>query len=257
MIGLSRGYVRDVGSNFLISVEEEKKLGRKIRKGDEEAWRLLVIANLRLVIIIAKDFRNKGLLFDDLVAEGNIGLMTAAKKFDSERGVKFSSYAAYWIKHAMWRAINIYGRQIRIPSQIIESRSLIERTRFKLEQRFNRTPTMEELVEHTGLTKKFLHKYKWAKHMFLPLDGEFEYANSCNPSKLTQKKEFSIWFEEIANGLTDRQRKILVNRFGLNGGRPKTLEELSRTIGLSHERIRQIQKQALRHLKRVLVNTKF
>jgi RNA polymerase primary sigma factor len=256
------GYFRQIGRGRLLTHEEEIDLGRRTREGDETARRQLIERNLRLVIPIAKKYRGKGLPFGDLIQEGNIGLMRAADKFDPERGFRFSTYATWWIRQAVQRAVANKGRTIRVPVHMGEKVRKMARAYNELSVQLEREPTDEEVAERLGWDVDRVRDVKSAipdaTSLNQPLnsdEGSSELGDlledereSRVASGVVQKLEKRRLMESVER-LPERQRRVLVRRYGLDGEEPATLADLSEELGVSRERIRQLQRETERALR--------
>ena len=252
-------YMQNIGQFPLVSPEEEIELAAKIKDGDDDAKQKLIRSNLRLVVKIAHDFKGLGLPLLDLISEGNIGLMRAVEKFDPSKGAKLSSYAAWWIKQSMRRALANQARTIRIPVQSASKICKIQAAKVKLAEEYGRDPTDREIASEGTVTGLRLGKTTTIS-LHDPIqhgeDGEFRDIipddKSTAPDELVQDEETLSHMLKLTERLEKRERIILNLRFGLSGERPKTLEEVSQTIGRTRERVRQIQNQALDKLKSYL-----
>lgn len=256
-----RMYLREIGKIPLLTYEEELELAQKIIAGDEEAKQKLAESNLRLVVSIAKKYLGRGMLFLDLIQEGNMGLIKAVEKFDYEKGYKFSTYATWWIRQAITRAIADQARTIRIPVHMVETINKLIRTSRHLLQRLGREPTPEELSEELELPiERVMEIQKIAQdpvsletpigeeddsHLgdFIPDDDSPAPQDSAAYTLLKEQ------LEEVMNTLTPREAKVLKLRFGLEDGKARTLEEVGRVFEVTRERIRQIEAKALRKLR--------
>ncbi len=257
-------YMQNIGQYTLVTPEEEIKLAAKIAKGDTRARDKLISSNLRLVVKIAHDFKGLGLPLLDLISEGNIGLMRAVEKFDPSKGAKLSSYAAWWIKQSMRRALANQARTIRIPVQSASKICKIQNAKVKLAEQLGRDPTDKEIADAVNLTERTVTGLRLGKTTTISLhdpiqhgeDGEFRDIipddKSTAPDEVVQDEETLSHMLVLTEKLEERERRILELRFGLNGERPKTLEEVSQSIGRTRERVRQIQNQALDKLKSML-----
>ncbi len=261
-------YMQSIGRYRLVSPEEENVLAVKIQQGDNEARETLIRSNLRLVVKIAHDFKGLGLPLLDLISEGNIGLMRAVEKFDPSKGAKLSSYAAWWIKQSMRRALANQARTIRIPVQSASKIGKIQTAKTVLAQKLGREPTDKEIADEVNLTERTVIGLRQGKtstiSIFDPIqngaDGEFKDIipdeKTFAPSDIVQDEETLLHMMELTNHLEERERIILNLRFGLQGNKPKTLEEVSRSIGRTRERVRQIQNQALEKLRALIEEEK-
>ena len=257
-------YMQNIGQYPLVTPEEEVELAARIAQGSEEARAKLIRSNLRLVVKIAHDFKGLGLPLLDLISEGNIGLMRAVEKFDPTKGAKLSSYAAWWIKQSMRRALANQARTIRIPVQSASKISKIQAARTKLVEQLGRDPTDKEVAKEVNLTERTVTGLRLGKTTTISLhdpiqhgeDGEFRDIipdeKTTAPDEIVQDEEALHHMLKLTDKLDERERTILNLRFGLNGERPRTLEEVSQTIGRTRERVRQIQNQALEKLRAML-----
>ncbi|MBT3377868.1 MAG: RNA polymerase sigma factor RpoD/SigA [Lentisphaerae bacterium] len=254
-------YMQNIGQYSLVTPAEEVELAALISAGDPEARAKLIRSNLRLVVKIAHDFKGLGLPLLDLISEGNIGLMRAVEKFDPSKGAKLSSYAAWWIKQSMRRALANQARTIRIPVQSASKISKIQAARTKMAEKLGREPTDKEIAEEVNLTERTVTGLRLGKTTTISLhdpiqhgeDGEFRDIipdeKTTSPDEIVEDEETLRHMLKLTGKLDERERTILMLRFGLNGERPRTLEEVSQTIGRTRERVRQIQNQALEKLR--------
>ncbi len=259
-------YMQHIGQYPLVTPEEEVDLAEEIKHGSEAARIRLIRSNLRLVVKIAHDFKGLGLPLLDLISEGNIGLMRAVEKFDPSKGAKLSSYAAWWIKQAMRRALANQSRTIRIPVQSATKISKIQNARTKMREELGREPTNAEIAEAVNLTERTVSGLRLGKTTTISLhdpiqqgeEGEFRDIipddSATSPDEIVQDDETLFHMLNLVSRLEERERNILQLRFGLDGERPHTLEEVSRIIGRTRERIRQIQNQALEKLRLMIDN---
>lgn len=257
-------YMQNIGQYPLVTPNEEVELAARIKQGDKDARAKLIRSNLRLVVKIAHDFKGLGLPLLDLISEGNIGLMRAVEKFDPSKGAKLSSYAAWWIKQSMRRALANQARTIRIPVQSASKISKIQAARTKLTEKLGRDPTDKEIAKEVNLTERTVTGLRLGKTTTISLhdpiqhgeDGEFRDIipdeKTTSPDEIVQDEETLRHMVRLIDRLDERERTILNLRFGLNGERPRTLEEVSQTIGRTRERVRQIQNQALEKLRLLL-----
>lgn len=260
---LLQSYLKDIGRIKLLKTEEELELGRKTALGDKEAKKKLIRANLRLVVSIAKKFTGQGVLFLDLVQEGSLGLIRAAERYDYKRGFKFSTYATWWIKQTIIRAIANNSKTIRIPVHMAEKIRTYKKVSNYLTKKFDREPTLEEIAKEMKISTKKVRNIINAMQKDpvsletpitenLTLSDYLEDENSEFPEKRIQKFFLKRDIGKFLQELSDREQKILIERFGINGEKPKTLEQLGKETGFSKERIRQIENLAvskLRHSK--------
>jgi RNA polymerase primary sigma factor len=256
-----RMYLKEIGKVPLLTAEEEVSLAKRIERKDMEAKRKLIEANLRLVVSIAKRYVGRGMLFLDLIQEGNLGLIRAVEKFDYRKGYKFSTYATWWIRQAITRAIADQARTIRIPVHMVETINKLIRVQRQLLQDMGREPTPEEIAAEMGTTpakvREILKISQEPVSLETPIGeeedsqlGDFiEDEDATMPveavSEIMQKEELN----NVLNTLTHRERKVIELRFGLKGEHPRTLEEVGQKFGVTRERIRQIEAKTLAKLK--------
>ena len=256
-----RMYLKEIGKVPLLSAEEEISLAQRMENGDEEAKKRLAEANLRLVVSIAKRYVGRGMLFLDLIQEGNLGLIKAVEKFDYRKGYKFSTYATWWIRQAITRAIADQARTIRIPVHMVETINKLIRVSRQLLQELGREPTPEEIAEEMHMSVERVREILKISQEPVSLEtpiGEEEDSHlgdfiqddnvpvPADAAAFTMLKE---QLEEVLGTLTEREQKVLRLRFGLDDGRARTLEEVGKEFNVTRERIRQIEAKALRKLR--------
>jgi RNA polymerase primary sigma factor len=256
-----RMYLKEIGKVRLLTAAEEVQLAKRIEKGDMEAKRRLVEANLRLVVSIAKKYVGRGMLFLDLIQEGNLGLIRAVEKFDYKKGYKFSTYATWWIRQAITRAIADQARTIRIPVHMVETINKLIRVQRQLLQRLGREPNPEEIAEQMEITSDKVREIIKISQEPVSLEtpiGEEEDSHLGDfiedqeveaPSDAASFTMLQEQLQMVLNTLNDRERKVIQLRFGLNDGHPRTLEEVGREFGVTRERIRQIESKTLSKLR--------
>ena len=261
--GLNR-YVREIGRIPLLTPQQEIDLAGKIKKGDAAARERMINSNLRLVVTIAHDYANLGLPLLDLISEGNIGLTKAVERFDPAKGAKLSTYAAWWIKQSIKRALANQSKTIRIPVHLRDKVAKVRRVSLQMSDELGREPTDDELAEEIGITsEKFAHLRSVGIHpasLDAPIgdDDSTEFAETVGdeqaqtPFELLRDKNLLHEMDGLLDVLDAREKKIISQRFGLDGGTPKTLEDVSKDFGITRERIRQLQNIALTKLRRAL-----
>ena len=261
-----RLYLREIGKIPLLSSDEEMELARRIIEGDKKAKDKMAEANMRLVVSIAKRYSGRGLDFLDLIQEGNTGLLRAVEKFDPDKGFKFSTYATWWIRQAITRAIADQARTIRIPVHMIETINKLVRTQRRLTQGLNREPTMEELSKEMDMEPEKIEYINKIRQETSSLDagigrdgdeedsvlGDFiEDEDTISPEESATNQLLKEKVAEVLSSLSDREQKIVRMRFGLdNGGKSHTLEEVGQQFAVTRERIRQIEAKALAKLRK-------
>ena len=255
-------YLKEIGRIPLLTAEEELELGRQIAEGDTEARRKMEEANLRLVVAVAKHYAGKGMQFMDLIQEGNIGLMRAVEKFDYTKGSKFSTYAVWWIKEAILRALDSQSREIRVPVRVAQNMNKISKTERKMEQTLGREVAAEEIAKELHTTTEEVERMQsYIKNpvsLETPVGDEedsnledfIEDTQEPTPEEavaaLVQKEEV----QEMLSTLTEKEQKILRLRYGLEDGNVHTLEETGQILGVTRERIRQLESRALEKLRK-------
>ncbi len=252
-------FLRETGRHPLLTAAQEVELAKKIERGDVEAKQRMIQSNLRLVISIAKNYRNQGLPFLDLIQEGTLGLIRAVEKFDWRRGYKFSTYATWWIRQAVARALADKARTIRMPVHIVERLQKMNRAERYLWTQLGREPTLEEIAEEASLPLQQARDVKAAARAATSLDqpvgdqedavlGDFVAGEGLLPEEQVELSLRSQALASALGALADREREVLVLRYGLADHEPKTLEEIGRKLGLTRERVRQIEVESLRRL---------
>ena len=255
-------YVRQIGDGPLLTPAEERELARRKDEGDEAAKRKLIESNLRLVMSITRNYMNAGVPLLDLIQEGNLGLIRAVEKFDYRMGYKLSTYATWWIRQAVTRAIADQGRTIRLPVHVVDQVRKVMRARRVLTQKLNRDPTAEEVAKESGFDIKrvneLLDLVEDPVSLETPVgDGDSIYSdmiedvNSEQPHEVLAELLRSVELQGALNSLSERMRHVLELRFGLTGQAPKTLEEVGSHLGVTRERVRQLESRALRELQSV------
>ncbi len=256
-----KAYLKSIGNHPRLTLEEEQELSRRAKTGDKTAVNKLVESNLLLVVSIAKKYYGCGLPLLDLIQEGNIGLITAANKYDGEKGFRFSTYATYWIRQAISRALGEQSRTIRIPANMIDLLNKIKKATVELTQSLNRQPTDEELAEKLGVeidkVQAALDIAQVSSSLDTPIDDEGETSmgdliadtKASNVGDDLIKEANSQIIEGVLSTLSNREAEIIRMRFGIGRDRPMTLEEVGTHYGLSRERIRQVETKALRKLR--------
>ena len=254
-------YLKDIGKVPLLSAEEEIELAKRMEAGDEMAKKKLAESNLRLVVSIAKRYVGRGLLFLDLIQEGNLGLLKAVEKFDYRKGYKFSTYATWWIRQAITRAIADQARTIRIPVHMVETINKVTRVSRDLLQKLGREPLPEEVGEVMGLPKERVQEIMKIAQEPVSLEtpigeeedshlGDFIQDESIpTPVEATNQTLLHEQLDEVVSTLTEREQRVIKLRFGWDDGRPRTLEEVGKEFNVTRERIRQIEAKALRKLR--------
>src|SRR4030081_636891 len=255
-------YLREIGQIPLLTPQEEIDLAARIKKGDREARALMIKANLRLVVKIAHDYANLGLPLLDLISEGNIGLMKAVERFDPAKGGKLSTYAAWWIKQSIKRALANQSKTIRLPVNLGDKISKMRRVALQMSEELGREPTDDELSEEIGIASRKVSELEGVGIRPASLDAPIsddaltEFGESVadeearTPFELLRDKDLHHEVDGLLGGLTAREKKIISERFGFDGGERKTLQEVGKELGVSRERIRQLENSALSKLRR-------
>ena len=257
-------YLREIGQTPLLTIQEEIDLAAKIKRGDMKARATMIKANLRLVVKIAHDYGNLGLPLLDLVSEGNIGLMKAVERFDPAKGGKLSTYAAWWIKQSIKRALANQSKTIRLPVHLVDKIAKVKRLAMAMSEELGREPTDDELAEEVGISAAKLSQLRTVSIRPASLDapmndddgtefGELVGDDSAvDPAENLSDKNLQEEVTDLLGVLDARERKIINSRFGLDGGKARTLEEVGQKFGVTRERIRQLQNIALAKLRRAL-----
>ncbi|MGD8408185.1 MAG: RNA polymerase sigma factor RpoS [Thiohalophilus sp.] len=260
----TRLYLSEIGYSPLLTADEEKFYSRKALKGDDSARKKMIECNLRLVVKIARRYLNRGLALLDLIEEGNLGLIRAVEKFDPERGFRFSTYATWWIRQTIERAIMNQTRTIRLPIHVVKEINIYLRAARHLSQTLDHEPTTEEIAEMLdkpiGEVKKMLGLNERIASVDSPMGHDAENSlldaipdeNNSDPVTLLQDDDVKANIEQWLAQLSDKQREVVERRFGLHGYDVATLEEVGNTIGVTRERVRQIQLEALKKLRDIL-----
>ncbi len=258
---LTGQYLSDIGSERLLTANEEQHMAQRIKAGDQHIREQFIQANLKLVVSIAKRYQGRGLALEDLIQEGNIGLMRAVEKFDPTKGYKFSTYATWWIRQAITRAIADQGRTIRLPVHVGEKIARLNRISRRLQQDLGREPSAEELAEHMQMNLEKVQEIIRVSQEMLSLDSQLHEDQDFNLGDLIEDRSAQAppdianhhllkeQVEGLLDRLTERERAVLSLRFGLIDGRSRTLEEVGKTFQITRERIRQIEAKALHKLR--------
>jgi len=258
-------YLGEIGFSPLLTAEEEVLYARRALRGDEAARKRMIESNLRLVVKISRRYGNRGLALLDLIEEGNLGLIRAVEKFDPERGFRFSTYATWWIRQTIERALMNQTRTIRLPIHVVKELNIYLRTARELSQKLDHEPTAEEIAHQLDKpvedVSKMLRLNERVSSVDTPIGGESEKAlldiipdiNNSDPEVCTQDDDIKSSLIDWLDELNPKQKEVLARRFGLLGYEPSTLEEVGREINLTRERVRQIQVEGLRRLREILV----
>jgi RNA polymerase primary sigma factor len=261
-------YVRQIGDGRLLTPQEERELARRKDEGDEEAKRRLIESNLRLVMSITRNYTKANVPLLDLIQEGNLGLIRAVEKFDYKLGFKLSTYATWWIRQAVTRALAEQGRTIRLPVHVAEQVRRVTRARRTLAQKLNRDPRLDEIAVESGLTPErvceLLELVEDPVSLETPVgDGESLYgdmiedSHTVEPDEQTAERSRSRELADAMELLNPRMRLVVSQRFGLDGAKPQTLEEVGAGLGITRERVRQLEARALRELRTVAPGLEF
>ena len=254
-------YLREIGQVALLTPKEEIALAKRIKRGDKAAREHMIKANLRLVVKIARDYEGMGVPLLDLISEGNIGLMKGVERFNPAKGAKLSTYASWWIKQAIKRALSNQAKTIRLPVHVTDRLALIRKAEVKLRDVFDREPTDEEVAHELDLDAKRVRQYREAPRAPVSLDAPIGEGESNRVSEIIADPNASNPFDQVSQGvdtdlvrevlatLTERESSILSMRFGLDGNHEMTLEDIGERFGVTRERIRQIQELALKKLR--------
>jgi RNA polymerase primary sigma factor len=254
-------YLTDIGSRPLLCAEEEQRMAMQIKAGNEDVRRQFIEANLKLVVSVAKRYQGRGLALEDLIQEGNLGLMRAVEKFDSAKGYKFSTYAFWWIRQAITRAIADQGRTIRLPVHLGDKLNRLKKSSLRLQQELGRSPTAEELAEHMGISAESVQELTKVSQEPVSLDLPLHAGQDLDLSDVIEDRAAlappdvashlarTELVEDLLERLTERERAVLSLRYGLADGRSRTLEEVGKAFQLTRERIRQIEARALSKLR--------
>jgi RNA polymerase nonessential primary-like sigma factor len=260
----TRLYLNEIGASPLLTAEEEVKYARLAQQGDEEARKHMIESNLRLVVKIARRYMNRGLAFLDLIEEGNLGLIRAVEKFDPERGFRFSTYGTWWIRQTIERAIMNQTRTIRLPIHVVKEINVYLRAARSLAQELDHEPSAEEIAELLNKPIRDVERMLGLNERISSTDSSMlsdsgktlldtiPDSNAMDPTETLQEEGVHSNIEDCLSRLSDKQREVVERRFGLHGHSVSTLEEVGQEIGVTRERVRQIQMDALKKLKRIL-----
>ena len=253
-------YLKEIGKTPLITAEDEVRLAKEIHKGNKDALADLVKANLRFVVSVSKQYQNQGLSLEDLIDEGNIGLIKAAKRFDEKRGYKFISYAVWWIRQSILQALAEQSRIVRLPLNRVGALHKIGKAHSRLEQEFGRTPSTSEIAKKLNMAPKEVSNTLQISNTHLSLDAPFSDSESNSlkdvlpdnlspsPDKQLVKSSLSLEIEKALSTLTEREAEVISLYFGLNREKALTLEEIGTRFNLTRERVRQIKEKAIKRL---------
>lgn len=255
-------YLNEISKFEVLTPEEEHSLFQRIKTGDKKAFTKIVNHNLRFVVSVAKQYQNLGMWLGDLVNEGNLGLIKAAQRFDETRGFKFISYAVWWIRQSILQALNVKGRNIRLPLNLVGNMSKVNAAIITFLQKNERMPTNEELVEQTELSQKTVDKcvkhYKRVRSLDAPINDDSNASmatlmvdnNTPSPSKKLEKESLQIEVNTLLDTLSERQNMVLKMYYGIGRKHPLSLDDISQYMGLTRERVRQIKDKGIRSLRR-------
>lgn len=257
-------YLREIGFSALLTAEQEIELGRLVQGGDEKARCRMIESNLRLVVKIARRYINRGLSFLDLIEEGNLGLIRAVEKFDPERGFRFSTYATWWIRQTIERAIMNQTRTIRLPVHVLKEISIYQRAAKALAQQLDHEPSAEEIAAKLDVPIEEVKKMLGLDERVASMDAPFDFdpdkslldtiadEKAVDPADMLQNSKVYGYIDHWLSALPEKQKEVVERRFGLNGRDISTLEQVGLDVGVTRERVRQIQVEALTKLRRIL-----